>query len=110
MSKKSVYLQVVCKAQPKQGTNTSKAGWIQRDGFNVVEEINFVDRITDKLLGRSSVVIDVLEKKCVKSGITIQMRLDVPSLPSDETIVEHYMARYKPQIDQTLDFYSKSAR
>lgn len=100
--KNSIFLIIVCKFFPKQGEKTQHRGAV----LDMAQELKFVDRVSDKLIQNSSVVIDVLTKKAIKTGITVQHRIDFPDLPSDDEIVAHYMKYYSDKIDEVVALHT----
>jgi hypothetical protein len=97
--KDRLFMTIYCIATPNDGARTHKAGWVDTHGYNINEHLNFVDRLSDKILSKNSVVVDIENKSCVKSGFTVQMRIDSPSLPSDDEVAKYYMNKYAAQIE-----------
>lgn len=97
--KNRLFMTISCIATPANGARTHKAGWTDTHGYEINEHLNFVDRLSDKIISNNSVVIDIENKTCVKSGFTIQMRIDSPSLPSDDEVATYYMNKYAKQIE-----------
>lgn len=104
--KNRLFMTIACIATPANGARTHKAGWMDTHGYTVNEHLNFVDRLSDKIISSSSVVIDIENKTCVKSGFSIQMRIDSPSLPSDDEVAKYYMDKYAKQIENASNIHA----
>ena len=81
---------------PAQGAQTQQKDWMEKSGWQTHEEVSVVDRITSKHLTMSTVIIDVMEAKLVKSNYT--------ETPSDE-ILSHFMNKYKSKLQEAIDIW-----
>ena len=108
--KNRLFMTIACKAVPAAGVKTHKAGWVDTHGYQINEELNFVDSLNDKILANNAVVVDIENRRCVKSGFTIQMRIDSPSLPSDDDVAKYYMDKYSEQIKKASEIHGMRSK
>lgn len=88
--------------KPARGAQTQLAGWADKAGWEVHEEVSVVDRVTTKHLSMATAIIDVMEAKVIKNGFAESARDD---------IMKHFMTKYRPQLTEAIDIWmSRLAR
>lgn len=78
---------------PGPGARTAQKDWAEKAGWNVIEDIAIVDRVTNKHQTYATLIVDILEAKCVKNGFTNVTR---------EEAMAHFMQKYKEEIKQAM--------
>jgi hypothetical protein len=93
------FLTITLIQTPRSGAKTEVKGWSKQDtNWEVLENPVVVDRINDKQLLNSNIIIDLLNKKIVKNGF---------STNSDTDVLEHYFKKYATQIEETLQEWNR---
>lgn len=82
--------------KPPRGARTEQKGWAERSGWDLHENVQFVDRITQKHLTNVTAIVDVLEAKLVKNGFA-------DASPSD--VMAHYLKRYEQETKQAIGIW-----
>lgn len=80
---------------PAKGENTSVKNWGKTGKKNLQEMVMIVDNVKDKHLTEATVIIDVLQRKVVKS------RFD----EDNEEVLSHYLKQYKSQIAEGIQIW-----
>jgi hypothetical protein len=93
---KRPFLIINTKFLPGPGAKTSVPGWTDKFGWNVSEEVAIVDRITNKHQTYATLIVDILEAKCIKNGF-------LNSTKEDAAV--HFMAKYKEQIKEAVGIW-----
>jgi hypothetical protein len=93
---KRPFLVVSTKFLPGPGARTAQKNWAEQSGWNVVEEVAIVDRVTPKHQTFSTLIVDILESKCVKNGFA--------GSTNDEAMA-HFMQKYKEQIKEAVGIW-----
>jgi len=96
---KRPFMVITCKFRPGQGAQTQIAGWAERSGWNVVEEIAIVDRVSNKHMTYGTLIIDVLEAKVVKNGF---------QNTSKDEAMQHYMTKYKKELTEAIGVWMET--
>jgi hypothetical protein len=107
--KNRIFLVINCMVVPPKTAKTNVKGWMDKDGIQIAEAISFHNGLSDKLILKSSVVIDVEKKTCIKSGLTDYMRTVDDALPSDDEVASHYLKKYEAHVNKTLQQYTLMA-
>jgi hypothetical protein len=78
---------------------TSVPGWASVHGWQEAEQVMIVNRVTNRMLNEATVVIDILEAKCIKcrSGIDV-----------GETYT-NALIKYKPAIEKAVAAWLEQA-
>jgi hypothetical protein len=93
---KRPFLIINTKFLPGPGAKTSTPGWTETSGWNVTEEVAIVDRITNKHRTYATLIIDILEAKCIKNGFEDSKNDDASA---------HFMTKYKEQIKEAVGIW-----
>lgn len=78
---------------PGPHAQTHQKGWAEKSGWVINEELAIVDRIKPRHETYATVIIDVMEAKVLRNRLQ-----NAP----DDTILTHYMTKYKAQIQQAV--------
>lgn len=99
---KRPFLIITNSFKPQRGQLTHKPNWAENGGWEIHEQAQIVDRVTNKHLSTGSVIIDVMEAKVIKTGIPGQSR---------EDIMTHFMTKYRKELTEAIDVWmTKLAR
>ena len=82
---------------PAKGENTSAKNWGKTGKKNLQEMVSVVDRVKDKHLIEATVIVDVLQRRIVKSRFE----------ESNEEVVKHYLTQYKSQVAEGIQVWMK---
>lgn len=87
--------------RPAKGVKTERKHWAaERSNHAIFEMPSVADRVNHKAMQEATVIIDVMQAKIVKS------RFD---LETDETVVNHYMTKYKAEIAEAMEVWMMRA-
>lgn len=87
--------------RPAQGVKTERKNWAaERSNHAIFELPSVADRVNAKAMREATVIIDVMQARIVKS------RFD---LETDETVVNHYMTKYKGEIAEAMEIWMMRA-
>jgi hypothetical protein len=87
------FLVVTAKFLPGNGAKTHTKGWAETAGWNIAEEVAIVDRVTEKHIINSTLIIDILEAVSVKNGFR-------DATPEEATT--HFLQKYKEQVKEAM--------
>jgi hypothetical protein len=90
---KRPFLVINTKFLPGPGARTANKDWADQSGWNVVEEISIVDRVMTKHQTYATLIVDILEGKCVKNGF---------SNAAPEDAMAFYLDKYRSQIKEAV--------
>lgn len=96
---KRPFLVINTKFLPAARAQTHVAGWAEKSGWNVSEEVAIVDRVTKRHQTYATLILDVLEDKVIKNGFRGSESQDVKA---------HYLRKFAPQIVEALDIWATS--
>lgn len=75
---------------PAAGQQTNQKNFRENGKWNINESIVVVDRVTNKHLLESSVIVDILKRELVKNRFVEK--------DSDKEVIAHYMKQYNDEI------------
>lgn len=93
---KRPFLVVTAKFLPGDGARTAGAGWAEKSGWNIAEEVAIVDRVSNKHLQNGTLIVDILEGKAVKNGFR--------NATPDEA-ASHFLNKYKDQVKEAMGIW-----
>jgi len=76
---------------PAEGENTSEKNWKEK----LQEMVLIVDKVKDKHMRDATIIIDILQRKIVKS------RFD----EDDADVITHYLTQYKSQVAEGIQIW-----
>lgn len=83
--------------RPAAGVNTSKKGWTDNAAnWSLYENPYVVDRVSNKIMIESTVIIDVMRGTAVKNRF---------EGASDEEVTNHYIDKYREQVKEAMDIW-----
>jgi hypothetical protein len=94
---KRPFVVITNRYRPAPGARTEQKGWADRAGWQTLEEMTVVDRVTDKHTTYATVIIDVMEAKVVRNGLKANT--------TDEEVLTHFMGKYKKQISEAVSIW-----
>lgn len=85
---------------PKQGTKTESANFGLNDNFDHNESIVLVDRVTNRHITDASTIVDVLQRKLVKSRFR--------NVAEEKDIVDHFLQKYNEYVAEGIQIWLQS--
>lgn len=84
---------------PSSTANTSVKGWMNEPGaMKVLNKVTIVDRVNSKAETASSIIIDIIDSKCIKN---------TTQAPNEE-VMEKYLSEYSEDIVKALGVWAES--
>lgn len=80
---------------PAEGENTSTKDWGKLGKKNLQEMVSIIDRVKDKHLEEATIIIDILQRRVVKSRFS----------ESNEEVIKHYLTQYKDQVAEGIQIW-----
>lgn len=93
---KRPFLIVNTKFKPGPNARTQQKNWAETAGWNVIEEVSIVDRVTPKHTTYATLIVDILEAKCIKNGF---------GNASNDDAMGHFMQKYKDQVKEAMSIW-----
>ncbi len=88
------FLVIEVSIHPKRGVNTSRKGWkSDNENVDLRQTPTVVYRISDKILRRADVIVDIQNDKMVKNRLRMSQKID-PNL-FDKQILTYLKEKYK---------------
>jgi len=89
------FLVVTQNSRPAEGENTSTKNW-GKTGKKVIQEmVSIVDTVKDKHLFEAAVIVDVLQRRIVKSRFS----------DDNSATLTHYLTQYKKEIAEGIQVW-----
>lgn len=93
------FLIVSHSALPGQGQKTSLKDWGEDARWDINENIVIVDRVNDKHLVGSSVIVDIFKQTLVKNRFA--------ESHTKEEVVKHYLKKYNKEVIEGIDIWMR---
>lgn len=89
------FLVITQHMSPAKGEDTSIKDWGKTGKKNLQEMVEIVDTVKDKHMTQATVIIDVLQRKVVKSRYPEE----------NEEVLTHYLTQYKSQVAEGIQIW-----
>jgi len=97
-NKERPFLVITQHYTPADGEKTSTKDWGKTGKKNLQEMVSIVDTVKNKHLNEATVIIDILQRRVVKSRF---------SEPNEE-VITHYLTQYKNQVAEGIQIWMKN--
>lgn len=88
--------------RPKDGINTNVRGWREQpNAMQVIEKVDFHDRVSDRHLTRYSVIIDLFRGKVITSNLEGK---------KDQEVFDYFTNKYRDEVNESVGIYMRKLR
>lgn len=96
------FMLVTVAYRPKDGVNTNIKGWQQQDkSMQVIEKVDFHDRVSDRHLSKYTAIIDLFRGTVITHNIVGR---------TNQEVFDYFTNKYRNEVNESVGLYMKKLR